>query len=96
MRRRNDKEEAVFPMKEEDHINRGTLWALLGGVFLTSFSVLTFEITLTRVLSVILSYHYVFVVVSLALLGLGAGGIFGYLFKPQIPGWRNRFGSLGE
>jgi len=81
-------------MKEDDHVSRGTLWILLGGVFLTSFSLLTFEITLTRLLSVMLSYHYVFLAVSLALLGLGGGGIFVHFFRPQIPSGHNRFGSL--
>lgn len=51
---------------------------LLAGIFLISLSVLTLEITFTRVLSVILSYHYVFVVISMALLGLGGGGIIVY------------------
>jgi len=92
--KRKDKEEGVFPMKEDDHVSRGTLWILLGGVFLTSFSLLTFEITLTRLLSVMLSYHYVFLAVSLALLGLGGGGIFVHFFRPQIPSGHNRFGSL--
>lgn len=50
-------------------------WILTGGVFLTSFSLITFEITLSRVLSVLLSYHYVFIILSLTLLGLGMGGI---------------------
>lgn len=84
----------MFSMKEDDSINRGTLWILLGGVFLTSFSLLTFEITLTRLLSVMLSHHYVFLVVGLALLGLGVGGIFVHFFRPRIPSGHNRFGSL--
>ncbi len=59
-----------------------------------SFSLLTFEITLTRLLSVMLSYHYVFLAVSLALLGLGVGGIFVHFFRPHIPSEHSRFGSL--
>lgn len=43
-------------------------------VFFLSFSVLIFEIALTRVFSVMLSYHYVFAIVSIAMLGLGLGG----------------------
>ncbi len=84
----------MFLMKEDEPINGGTLWILLGGVFLTSFSLLTFEITLARLLSVMLSHHYVFLVVGLALLGLGVGGIFVHFFRPQIPSGHNRFGSL--
>ncbi|MDP2920159.1 MAG: hypothetical protein Q8O43_08085 [Dehalococcoidia bacterium] len=48
---------------------------LLAGVFLISLSLLALEITFTRLLSVLLYYHYVFIVVSLALLGLGGGAI---------------------
>ena len=84
----------MFPIKEDDHITGGTLWVLLGGVFLTSFSLLAFEITLIRLLSVMLSYHYVFLAVSLALLGLGVGGIFVYFFRPHIPSGHSRFSSL--
>jgi hypothetical protein len=81
-------------MKEDNETNGRTPWLLLVGVFLISFSLLAFEITLTRLLSVLLLYHFVFAVVSLALLGLGAGGIFVHFFRPQIPGGDNRFGSL--
>ncbi len=58
--------------------------AMLMGVFLTSLSVLLLEITFTRILSVMLSYHYVFVVISMALLGLGAGGVFSYFTRSRI------------
>ena len=84
----------MFPVKEDIHLDRKTLWILLVGIFLMSFSLLSFEITLARILSVVLSYHYVFVVVSLALLGLGVGSIFVHFFRPQMPSGHNRFGSL--
>lgn len=42
---------------------------------LISYSVLTFEIVLTRIFSVMLSYHYVFAVISFAMFGLGIGGM---------------------
>ena len=48
------------------------------GIFLLSFSILAFEITITRILSVILYYHLAFMVISLAMLGLGAGGVYIY------------------
>ena len=84
----------MFPIKEDDHITGATSWVLLSSVFLISFSLLTFEITLTRLLSVTLSYHYVFLAVSLALLGLGVGGILVHLFRPHTPSGHSRFGSL--
>lgn len=42
---------------------------------------MAYEIALSRLLSVLLSYHYVFAVLSIALLGLGGGGIFLYGFR---------------
>jgi len=51
-------------MNEGEHKNRKRLWILTGAIFLTSFSLITFEITLSRLLSVLLSYHYVFIVLS--------------------------------
>jgi len=95
MRSNNNQNESMSLAEEDNHINRKTLWFLLAGVFLISFSLLAFEITLTRILSVMLSYHYVFVVASLALLGLGTGGIFVYLFRRQRASRHGRFGSLG-
>ncbi len=50
------------------------------GVFLTSTSILMMELVLTRIFSVKLYYHYAFMVVSLALFGGGASGIYVYLF----------------
>ncbi len=63
---KDDRNERKFPVEGETRIGNSRLRALLAGVFLISFSLLAFEIALTRVLSVVLSYHYVFVVVSLA------------------------------
>lgn len=53
----------------------------LVGVFLISFSLLAFEIALTRLLSVLYSYHFVFTVVSLAMMGHGLGAIYVLLRK---------------
>jgi len=44
------------------------------GIFLLSFATLLLEISLTRVLSVALWYHFGFLVISTALLGFGASG----------------------
>jgi len=75
-------------------LSRRTSWVLLAGVFLISFSMLAYEITLSRLLSVLILYHYVFAIVSLALLGLGLGGIFVYFFRPQSPDSDKRAGTL--
>ncbi|MDD5342453.1 MAG: hypothetical protein PHI73_03920 [Patescibacteria group bacterium] len=55
------------------------------GVFLTGASILMLEVVLTRILSVIVLYHFAFLVVSLALLSLGASGIVLHLFPRFFP-----------
>src|SRR5207245_1980486 len=64
--------------------------ALLFGVALTSFSALLLELALTRLFSVILFYHFAFLAISIALLGLGAGGVFAYLKKAWLAQWTTR------
>ena len=39
------------------------------------------ELALTRLFSVVLFYHFAFLAISIALLGLGSGGVFAYLGK---------------
>lgn len=48
---------------------------LLVGIFLTSLSGLVLEVAITRIFSAAIWYHYAFVAVSLALVGLGASGL---------------------
>jgi|HubBroStandDraft_1064217.scaffolds.fasta_scaffold00098_21 hypothetical protein len=57
---------------------------LLVGLGLTSFAALLLELALTRLFSVVLFYHFAFLAISIALLGLGAGGVFAYLLKKQL------------
>src|SRR5580700_6870697 len=57
---------------------------VLTGLALTSFSALLLELALTRLFSVILFYHFAFLAISIALLGLGAGGVFAYLLKSRL------------
>ena len=57
---------------------------LLAGLGLTSFAALLLELSLTRLFSVILFYHFAFLAISIALLGLGAGGVFAYLLKNRL------------
>src|SRR5205807_8604366 len=58
--------------------------ALLFGVALTSFSALLLELALTRLFSVVLFYHFAFLAISIALLGLGAGGVLAHVRKQQL------------
>jgi hypothetical protein len=57
---------------------------LLAGLALTSFSALLLELSVTRLFSVVLFYHFAFLAISIALLGLGAGGVFAYLLKTKL------------
>ena len=50
--------------------------AMLAGTALSSFAALLLELALTRLFSVVLFYHFAFLAISIALLGLGAGGVF--------------------
>src|SRR5262252_8836093 len=57
---------------------------LLAGLGLTSFAALLLELALTRLFSVVLFYHFAFLAISIALLGLGAGGVFAYLNRAWL------------
>ncbi|MGH9511090.1 MAG: hypothetical protein ACRD2U_03030 [Terriglobales bacterium] len=57
---------------------------LLPGVALSTFAALLLELALTRLFSVILFYHFAFLAISIALLGLGAGGVFSHLGKKRL------------
>ena len=75
--------QASAPLLSEEVSQR----TLLAGLALTSFSALLLELALTRLFSVVLFYHFAFLAISIALLGLGAGGVFAYLLKR----WVKRF-----
>ncbi len=57
---------------------------LLPAIALSSFSALLLELALTRLFSVVLFYHFAFLAISIALLGLGAGGVFAHLWKERL------------
>src|SRR3954469_918916 len=67
---------------------------VMAAVLLVSFASLLLELGLTRLFSVVLFYHFAFLAISVALLGLGAGGVYAYIRKP----WLERFSSrdLGQ
>ncbi len=64
--------------------------ALLAGVAIASFSALLLELALTRLFSVVLFYHFAFLAISIALLGLGSGGVFAYLKKNWLARFQTR------
>src|SRR5580693_6126376 len=51
---------------------------------LMSFAALLLELSLTRLFSVVLFYHYAFLAISIALLGLGAGAVCAYLYRGPL------------
>lgn len=54
---------------------------------------LVLELSLTRIFSVVFYYHFAFLAISIALFGLGAGGVFSYV----VAGWRGTlFQKLGR
>jgi len=61
-------------------------------VALTTLATLLLELSLTRIFSVVFFYHFAFLAISIALFGLGAGGVFSYV----VAGWRGHlFSRLG-
>src|SRR3954451_1940515 len=54
------------------------------GVALTTLATLLLELSLTRIFSVVFYYHFAFLAISIALFGLGLGGVFSYF----VAGWK--------
>ena len=49
---------------------------------LTTSGTLLLELALTRIFSVVFYYHFAFLAISIALFGLGVGGVFSYVVAP--------------
>ena len=64
---------------------------MIFGIALCSFAALLLELALTRLFSVVLFYHFAFLAISIALLGLGAGGVFAHLRKEQLARFETRW-----
>lgn len=60
-------------------VTRRALFALHAVMLLVSFTVLLFELTLTRVLSVTMWYHFAFLTIALALLGTSVAAVVVFL-----------------
>ncbi|MCU1235756.1 MAG: hypothetical protein JWP63_3723 [Candidatus Solibacter sp.] len=62
-------------------------------VALTTMATLLLELALTRIFSVVFYYHFAFLAISIALFGLGLGGVFSYV----VAGWKGPlFARLGR
>ncbi|MDW7740646.1 MAG: hypothetical protein SCJ97_11440 [Bacillota bacterium] len=64
---------------------------LMVSVFFISFSTLLFELSVIRLFSVLLWYHFVFIIVSISILGLGIGALL--LFKTSLKLRADRYGT---
>src|SRR6516162_6622016 len=53
-------------------------------VALTTMATLLLELSLTRIFSVVFYHHLAFLAISIALFGLGLGGVFSYV----VAGWK--------
>src|SRR5438477_10184959 len=53
-------------------------------VALTTMATLLLELSLTRIFSVVFLYHFAFLAISIALFGLGLGGVLSYV----IASWK--------
>ena len=61
---------------------------------LTTLATLVLELSLTRIFSVVFYYHFAFLAISIALFGLGAGGVLSYLIPVRGPALFRRLGLL--
>src|SRR5215813_7944777 len=57
---------------------------------IVSCASLLLELALTRLFSVVLFYHFAFLAISVALLGLGAGGVFAHLRRDWLARFETR------
>ncbi|MCX7603340.1 MAG: hypothetical protein N2036_04610 [Bryobacteraceae bacterium] len=74
---------------------RQASWAFLyAAIVLTAAAALIIEISFTRIFSVVFYYHFAFLAVSVALFGLGAGGVLAYGFAGRGTALYPRLGQL--
>jgi hypothetical protein len=64
------------------------------GVGLTTLATLILELSLTRIFSVVFYYHFAFLAISVALFGLGAGGVFSYVVASRPGATFSKLGAL--
>ena len=64
------------------------------GVAFTTLATILLELSLTRIFSVVFYYHFAFLAVSIALFGLGAGGLLSYAVSRRRPVLFHKLGVL--
>ncbi len=77
-------------------IGRDVPWTQLYlGLSFTTLATLILELSLTRIFSVVFYYHFAFLAISIALFGLGAGGVFSYVISSRPGNLYAKLGALG-
>lgn len=75
--------------------SRPSSWPLLYlAVALTTSATLLLELSLTRIFSVVFYYHFAFLAISVALFGLGVGGVLSYVVKARPGGVYGKLGTV--
>ena len=65
------------------------------GLGITTLATLILELSLTRIFSVVFFYHFAFLAISIALFGLGTGGVFSYVVVARPGRLYTKLGALG-
>ena len=78
-------------------LGRDVPWTQLYlGLSFTTLATLILELSLTRIFSVVFYYHFAFLAISIALFGLGAGGVFSYIVAARPGNLYAKLGALGS
>jgi hypothetical protein len=64
------------------------------GLGFTTLATLILELSLTRIYSVVFYYHFAFLAISIALFGLGAGGVYSYIVSKWAPSLFAKLGGI--
>src|SRR5205085_1357608 len=64
------------------------------GIGFTTLATLVLELALTRIFSVVFYYHFAFLAISVALFGLGAGGVCSYVITVRRGDLYRKLGML--
>src|SRR6202020_823251 len=71
-----------FPKVKSNPTHWNQIYLCVG---LTTLATLLLELSLTRIFSVVFYYHFAFLAISIALFGLGVGGVLSYV----VAGWKD-------
>ncbi len=85
----------IDSLKEPATVRQARHWPqIYFGVAVTTLASLLLELSLTRIFSVVFYYHFAFLAISIALFGLGAGGVFSYVVSDWPGNFYRKLGVL--